>query len=93
MGAPNNSSGSKWTCTVCTYAGTPRHLLRCEICDTPRLGPLSVARSSGGGKQPQQEKRKRALGEPHGYRRGTDVDVRGPAGRGKLAGQKRLSDC
>lgn len=30
----------RWECRTCTYLNLP-HLLRCELCDVPRLGPLS----------------------------------------------------
>ncbi|KAF5827727.1 hypothetical protein DUNSADRAFT_171 [Dunaliella salina] len=35
-GSSNNNRGGLWTCGACTYAGNPRQLLRCEICDTRR---------------------------------------------------------
>ena len=31
----------QWECRTCTYLNLP-HLLRCELCDVPRLGPLSA---------------------------------------------------
>ena len=34
-------SGKHWTCQVCTYAANPLRLLRCEMCETPKVGPSS----------------------------------------------------
>lgn len=39
---------ASWRCSTCTYIN-PRHLLRCELCEVPRRGPLSCDFSSFGG--------------------------------------------
>ena len=52
----------KWTCSSCTYAGTPRCLLRCEICDTPRAGPMPIARDRNELQQ-SLRKKQRTLGQ------------------------------
>lgn len=31
-----------WQCLACTFAGNPPLTLRCEVCETPKLGPLSA---------------------------------------------------
>jgi hypothetical protein len=42
-----------WTCQVCTFAANPLRLLRCEVCDTPKVGPSSYQQQQAKHKQQQ----------------------------------------
>lgn len=43
---PRGSSHGLWVCKACTYADNPELMLRCVICETPKLGPISAPVSS-----------------------------------------------
>eukprot|EP00208_Stichococcus_sp_RCC1054_P006025 CAMPEP_0206147638 /NCGR_PEP_ID=MMETSP1473-20131121/34031_1 /ASSEMBLY_ACC=CAM_ASM_001109 /TAXON_ID=1461547 /ORGANISM="Stichococcus sp, Strain RCC1054" /LENGTH=946 /DNA_ID=CAMNT_0053544649 /DNA_START=259 /DNA_END=3099 /DNA_ORIENTATION=+ len=65
--APSTQRGSsgvvgrrgRWECRVCTYLN-PRHLLRCELCDVPRSGPLlgRIAGSAAGSRTLSQDQQR-----------------------------------
>ena len=55
-----------WTCLACTYAGTPRHALRCAVCDTlrgsraPTPPPAAPAAPTAARKPPPRSPRRAA---------------------------------